>query len=348
VYGTDGKTTVFQTQGRTGILFPGRANTASETTVAITSISASSIDVTSQAFHTPLPSTTPTIFPYISIFPNGTEIDVYSNGTVVIHKLVRLRPGPRPGSIAGVTIGSMAAVGLLLAIFFLVRKRRSRNLQNTEINLDDDLPEVCPSDAEKTNFSRFAGKSRPTTQVSEISDESNFPAEISGGTSVKRKPLARNVAKPVPAELASHDGLVMDHGIARQVQAQELLPKAPVELSGSVRRQPQAQDAPSSFAEFRSDTATPKPGREVDLLAEQGGSSARAEASVLFPSPTLEQPVASQPSGSTKNTKAEELAQLKETVVRLEERRRRLMELNKIEEEEENVRKRIAGLEGRG
>jgi hypothetical protein len=39
---------------------------------------------------------------------------------------------------------------------------------------------------------------------------------------------------------------------------------------------------------------------------------------------------------------------LRAAAARLEERKERLNELNRVEEEEETVRKRIAGLEGRG
>lgn len=52
------------------------------------------------------------------------------------------------------------------------------------------------------------------------------------------------------------------------------------------------------------------------------------------------------PPESREDTGGEEITKLKEAAARLEERRRRLQELNKIEEEAEKVRRRIAVLEG--
>lgn len=170
---------------------------------------------------------------------------------------------------------------------------------------------------EKSGFFGGSTKQSGRAQASELPAEHVGAAELLSAPSVIHKRPARDEIKSMPAELSSDDRAGANLGSPRQAQMAEL-PTGVAELS----------------AEPRSDRT--RPSKTASALNPGISPSRQTQNETLIAASEL-------PTGA----ETEDLAQLKQEAVRLEERKKRLYELSQIEDEEESLKKRIAGLEGR-
>jgi hypothetical protein len=252
----------------------------------------------------------------------------------------RLSAGAEAGIAIGVII-AVAAVGL--GIFLLLRRRKAQSLQNHGTTFEDDLPVVHTLNGGKpTLFSGLAAKLGRRKHVSGVPAENSLHTNFAEVTSMKRTPQIQEVG--VPAELSSDNQVVAQLVSPNEEQVHEISSREFSELPESTGSRFEVQDSSLPLAELRSDTASPKPAMRDDPSANHTIPSAVSGVSNVPPS-FPGQYYYSTPSSEPPEPEVEDLAKLKEAAARLEERRKRLHELNKIEDEEESLRKKIAGLE---
>jgi hypothetical protein len=374
VFGADGSETLYNTLGSvisimpipvefTQVLEPGQIITVGALSTAFTApstasgstISASSSFTPSQISDTVTHIATPTA---------ATASSQHSHipTTLETHSPNKLSAAAE----AGIAIGVIAvAVLTLLGVFFLTRRQRSSAIQTIQRNSsNDNLPEVqVSSEGRPTCFTSLAEKMRYRHHLAELPEDNDLPAEFSAGISVKRKKLNSDLPTLV-ALVPPIDPISYTPELYRSVDATSLaMPKRPIhastvstqspsELAGPIMKHlPMKPTAEASSIEIGNKNGVQDsmevlkppveagPVEPLNSFAEQTTSLAGAPFK-----PSSRSSTAPETSGANK-TKPEELARLKETAARLQEKRRRLQKLTEIEDEEAEVRKRIADLE---
>lgn len=237
------------------------------------------------------------------------------------------------GIKAGIAVSVLAVViAIIVGVLLFLRRRRAKSLHPINGINNDDLPEVHVPGGKKLGiFGALARRIHGGEQVPGFPVERKLPIEFMGHES-DAKEVVTSMSAKISAE--PKDNQILD-----------LSRTEPAELAGSMT-QANVNHSSSYLAELQSDISTLKPGRPGNHLDEQAHSKAKSESSVPFQALSASH-FPDQTPQLQGRTQVEELARLKQEAARLEEKRRRLQELGKIEEQEEDLRKQIAGLEGR-
>jgi hypothetical protein len=234
-----------------------------------------------------------------------------------------------------IAIGIAVPIGILTILagaflFWLRKRKRTRAVQQQGSGVPE-INDKQPPPAYPTDIVEVPAQSARLPGISELRGQPAQPRDVNEAYSRPIHP--QNVAEAsmqphFPTSVAEMS--TEPFSIANPVEA-------PTEQSHSA---PVAKDIPQRPSVTRK--AVP-----AEMPAGTSGSATVLE-NTLHDGPGVEQPKSGAVASSTDSQREQKINQLKQEQARLQERRKRLIEFQKLDVEEEALRKQLEDLEGRG